>query len=429
VRGASPNSLIHRATAERPRPSSASKPKLLASKTTSTPLPDTDRDAAPAKRVNVLRRFPLVIVIVIAIGGAVYAGYRSWQSTRPYEWSGTVEARTIAIGSRAGGRVKSVLVREGEKVAAGQPLVVLEPGDLEAQRLMAEGAFDQAKATLDKLVKGARPEELDQARARAQTASAALEETRAGARSEQIAGADARLAGAQVSVDKAQLDADRVRNLFAAGAISQAEVDNAESALRGALAQRNAASQALEELKNGSRREAIQQATARALEAQASARLVQAGSRVEDIKAADGQVKAAQGKLDSIQILIGELTIVAPRAARVESLDLRPGDILAPNATASTLLEDDQLYVRIYVPETVIGKIRVGEEVPVSVDSFPSRSFKGVVEHINGVGEYSPRNLQTADERADQVFATRIGLREGRDELRAGMAAFIRVPK
>ena len=400
----------------------------MTSKTTSLPKTADDADAAPrtAQKVNVKRFIPL-IVLALAVTG--YLGYRAWLGTRPYEWSGTVEARTISIGSRAGGRVKEVLVHEGDRVTAGQPIVILEPGDLDAQKLMAQGALDQAKATLEKLVKGARPEELDQARARAQTASAALEETKVGARSEQIAGANARLVAAQVSLDKAQLDANRVHKLFDAQAVSQAEVDNADSALNGAVAQRDAARQVLDELKNGSRREEIQQAVARAQEAQASAKLVQAGSRVEDIKAADGQVKAAQGKLDSIQILLDELTVRAPRPSRIESLDLRPGDILAPNATAATLLEDDQLYVRIYVPETVIGKIRVGEEVPIVVDSFPSRSFKGVVEHINGVGEYSPRNLQTADERADQVFATRVGVREGRDDLRAGMAAFIRVPK
>src|SRR5262249_56987057 len=103
------------------------------------------------------------------------------------------------------------------------------------------------------------------------------------------------------------------------------------------------------------------------------------------------------GKLDKSNVLIDELTIRAPRAARVEALDLRPGDIVAPNATAATLLEEDQLYVRIYVPETQLGKIRVGQQVPVTVDSFPGKQFAGVVEHINSVGEYSPRNLQTAD--------------------------------
>jgi HlyD family secretion protein len=102
---------------------------------------------------------------------------------------------------------------------------------------------------------------------------------------------------------------------------------------------------------------------------------------------------------------------------------------VAPNATAATLLEPDQLYVRIYVPETRIGLIRVGQEVPITVDSFPKRTFRGVIEHINNVGEYSPRNLQTADERADQVFGTRIAIKDGLTELRAGMAAFITVPK
>jgi len=102
--------------------------------------------------------------------------------------------------------------------------------------------------------------------------------------------------------------------------------------------------------------------------------------------------------------------------------------LLLPYKNAK-LIEDDQLYVRIYVPETQVGHLSVGQEVPITVDSFPGKSFKGVVEHINNVGEYTPRNLQTSDERADQVFAARIGVRSGLEYLRAGMAAFIRVPK
>jgi HlyD family secretion protein len=369
---------------------------------------------------------PLAVLAAIALG---YGGYRLWDRTRPYEWSGTVEARTISVGSRVGGRVKEVLAREGDRVVPGAVLVTLEPGDLEAQRLITQGELEVAQANLEKLEKGARPEELDEARARTQTAMAALEETKTGARVEEIAGANARLVAAQVAVDKAKLDADRAHKLFDTQSIAQAQVDDADTSLHGAVAQRDAASQALDQLKNGSRREDIAQAQARAAEARASAKLVFAGSRVEDIKAAQGQVAASQGRLDQVKTLIDELTIRAPRGSRVESLDLRPGDILAPNGTAASLIEDDQLYVRIYVPETQLGHLHPDQEVPVSVDSFPDRTFKGVVEHINQVGEYSPRNLQTADERANQVFATRIGLREGRDDLRAGMAAFIHVPK
>jgi multidrug resistance efflux pump len=199
--------------------------------------------------------------------------------------------------------------------------------------------------------------------------------------------------------------------------------------LKGALALRDALKHQLEELKNGSRRTEVAQAAAKEMEQTASAKLVAAGTRDEDLKAARAEVEGAQGRVDQIQSMIDELTIRAPLPARVEALDLRPGDILAANAPAAILLEEKQLFVRIYVPETLLGKIKIGQSVPISVDSFPDQTFQGVVEHINDVGEYSPRNLQTADERADQVFATRVGLRSGFDQLRAGMAAFIQVPK
>jgi len=392
--------------------------------TDASTLPRPETAGRPRPKLG---RFAPLIVIVLGL--VAYAGYTLRESRRPYEWSGTVEARTIDVGSRAGGRVKEVLVHEGDHVEPGQPLVVLEPGDLAAQKLMAEGQLAQAEANLEKLQNGARPEEIAQAKARASTASAALEEARHGARREEIASAEARLASAQAALDKAQLDADRANKLLVSGAISKSEADAADAARKSAIGQRDAQKHALDELVNGVRREQVHQAEARVQEAQASAKLVAAGSRVEDIRAAQGVVDAAKGKLESIQVLLDELTIKSPGPARVEALDLRPGDIVPPNATAASLLEDDQLYVRIYVPETRIGLLHVGDVVPITVDSFPKREFKGQVEHINSVGEYSPRNLQTADQRADQVFAARIGIREGREDLRAGMAALIKVPK
>ncbi len=307
--------------------------------------------------------------------------------------------------------------------------MIFELGDLEAQRLAADGALTQAQANLEKLEKGARPEEIEQARARALTANAQLSESKSGARREQIDAAASRLAAQESALEKARLDDERMGKLFASGAASTAERDNAAIALRSARAQRDAMRDQFDELKNGVRSEQVQQAQGRAMEADANARMVRAGYRVEDIKAARGMVDAAQGRLDQIKIMIAEATVRAPRASRVESLDLRPGDLVAPNATVATLLEEDQLYLRIYVPETQLGHVKVGAEVPVSVDSFPKQTFKGVIEHLSSVGEYSPRNLQTADERADQVFSARVGLRDGKGSLRAGMAAFVQVPK
>ena len=370
----------------------------------------------------------LVPVILLALIGGAYYAYKHYLSRRPFEWAGTVEARTVTVGSRTGGRVKQVLVKEGEQVQPGETLIVLEPGDLEAQHAMALAQLEQAQASLDKLEKGARPEEIAQANARAAQARAAQAETQHGSRREEIAAAEARLAQTQAGVDKAQLDADRAHRLLATEAIAKAEADAADTALRTAKAQRDAQQKVLEQVRAGARVEEKAQASARAAEAEAAAKLVSAGARVEDLRAAGAQVAAAKARVEQLDVMLGELVIKSPAAAHVESLDLRPGDILAPNAPAGTLLEADQLYVRIYVPETQIGRIKVGQVVPISVDSF-DRTFKGKVEQINQRGEYSPRNLQTADERADQVFAVRVGLIEGKDELRAGMAATMRVEK
>jgi HlyD family secretion protein len=371
------------------------------------------------------RAVPVLLLLVIA---GAYVGYRVYLSRRPYEWSGTVEVRAVTVGSRTGGRVKQVLAREGDRVAAGQVIVVLETGDLEAQRLMAEAGLAQAEAALEKLRAGARPEEIAQARARASAASAVLEQTRTGPRREEIAAAEERLVAAQGVLDKAELDASRAQRLVQANAIPQAEADATASALKSARAQRNAQAKLVEELRAGARAEEIRQAAAHQREAQAGAALVAAGARVEDLKAGEAAVLAARARLDQVAVLLGELTIEAPAAALVETLELRPGDLLAPNAPAARLVEDDALYVRIYVPETQLGLIAVGAKVPVKVDTWPDRRFEGVVEWLAAVGEYSPRNLQTADERADQVFAARVGIREGRGELRAGMAAIVEVP-
>jgi multidrug resistance efflux pump len=385
----------------------------------------SDEKSKPRPRSNSRRR----LLIVAAAVGLAYGGYRIYLERKPYEWSGTVEARTISVGSRAGGRVKEVLVREGDPVHAKQALITLEPGDFPAQLAQAQAQLSERQANLEKLQKGARPEEIAEARARALTAKAALDQAVAGSRPEEVAAAEARLAVQEVAVEKAQMDAQRMHALDRSGATARIDVDNVDMEVKGAIALRDALKHQLDQLKNGSRRTEVVQAQAREMEQSASERLVAAGTRVEDLKVASAEVDGAQGRVDQIQSLIDELTVTAPLPSRVEALDLRPGDIIAANATAAVLLEEKQLYVRIYVPETQLGRLKLGQAVPVSVDSFPNQTFQGVVEHINEVGEYSPRNLQTADERADQVFATRVGLRSGFDQLRAGMAAFIQVPK
>ena len=104
------------------------------------------------------KKRPPIALVVLGLGLLIYGGYRVYLSQKPYEWSGTVEARTISVGSRAGGRIARVLVKEGDTVVKGQALLELEPGDWSAQLLQAKAQQMSAEAMLDKLKKGARPE-------------------------------------------------------------------------------------------------------------------------------------------------------------------------------------------------------------------------------------------------------------------------------
>jgi multidrug resistance efflux pump len=324
------------------------------------------------------RRIPLLVVVALAL--VAYGVYRVRQAGKPFEWSGTVEARTIEVGSRVGGRVEQVHVREGDSLKAGQTLITLEKGDLPAQRLIAQGQLTQAEGALEKVASRTLPT----------------------ARRAEIAEAQARVQAQAATAEKAKMDQARFRKLFEGGAGTRADADNATLAARNADAQSSALRAQLDVLLHGT---------------------------PQDVKSAEGLVEAARGRLQQIDVALDELAIRAPRAVRVEALDLRPGDILAPNAPAARLLEPAELYVRIYVPETQIGHVHPGQQVPITVDSFPGRSFAGRVESIASEGEFTPRNLQTADERADQVFATRVRIEDGADVLRAGMAAMVRVPR
>jgi HlyD family secretion protein len=320
----------------------------------------------------------LSIVVVIAL--ALYFAYRIRRGPSELEWSGTVEAHTIEVGSRVGGRVQEVSALEGDVVEPGQTLVTLEKGDLPAQRTIAEGQLEQMRAALEKVASRTLPT----------------------ARRAEIAEAQARLQAEQVLQEKAKDDDTRTRRLFNAGAATRVDADNATLAQRAAIAQVSAVRAQMEMLLHGT---------------------------PDDVRSARGFVEAAEGRLQQIDVMLDELIIRAPRRSRVEALDLRPGDILAPNAPAAKLLEPAELYVRVYVPETEIGRIHPGLELPIFVDSFPGKAFRGHVESVASQGEFTPRNLQTADERADQVFAARVRIEDGAGVLRAGMAAFVRLPR
>jgi HlyD family secretion protein len=148
-----------------------------------------------------------------------------------------------------------------------------------------------------------------------------------------------------------------------------------------------------------------------------------ANAQEKNLEAAKMRIVQARAQLGDIDAQIAEMQVTAPSDSVLEVLSVKVGDVLAANREVATLLLPQHLWVRVYVPEPWVGRIKVGDHVRARVDSFPNKDFDGVVEQINRQAEFTPRNVQTVEDRIRQVFGVKIRLPNNDDRLRAGMSA------
>jgi len=354
----------------------------------------------------------LVAVVAIAVtAGILYGGW--FHRDNALQGSGTVEARNIRVGSKIGGRIDKLLVREGDTVEAGQVLMTFDDKELLA-------SLAQSRASAEKAKRGYRPEEIAEARAAAQQAKADSDMRKNGYRKEDIAAAQADVDRAAADEMRTRLDFQRYEALAQKDLVSKQQRDTGEANWKVAVAQKENAQHKLDQLNRGYRPEEIASAEARYAQAQATLEKLQRGNRREDID-------SAQAALAYDEARFRERQVVAPTAATVEVLDVRPGDLISPNTPVATLLERDQIYVRIYIPETEISGVRIGQKAQVSVDSVGRQVFDGVVEQINQQAEFLPRNVQTREERVHQVFGVKIRIDDTSHRVLAGMAADVKL--
>ena len=354
---------------------------------------------------------PLLGLVGLAALGVHSMGWLHHDTS--LQGSGTVEARNIRVGSKIGGRIDKVLVREGDTVEAGQLLISFDDKELQA-------SLAQSRANAVKAERGFRPEEIAEARASAAQAKAEYEQRRNGYRQEDIAAAQADLDRATADEVRTRLDFQRYDALAQNDLVSKQQRDTAEANWKMAAAMKQNAQHKLDELKRGYRPEEIASVEARYRQTQATLEKFEHGSRPEDIA-------AARAALAYDEARYRERQVVAPSAATVEVLDVRPGDLIAPNTPVATLLERDQIYVRIYIPETEIGRVHLGQKAEIHVDSFPNQAFSGSVEQINQQAEFLPRNVQTREERVHEVFGVKVRIDDSSRRVRAGMAADVKL--
>ncbi len=306
------------------------------------------------------RRTILLVLLVLAAAGALgwWLGVR--KKEKPLLLSGAIEARDVEVGSLLGGRVAKILVEEGSRVSAGQPIVQFETDLVDLQIQQQKAKVEQARANLVKALRGPRVEEIASARAQAQNA------------------------------EKERL---RQKVLLEKGVTPQQNYDAAATQAKTSL-------EALKELERG--------------------------NRPEDIAAARATLEAEERQLGYLERQRAESVVTAPAAGVIESMDLRPGDLVPPNQPVAKMLEPSQLWVRVYVPEPQLGRVRVGQRAALTVDTFPKKEFPGKVVEIRTQSEYTPRNVQTLDQRMDQVFGVKVAI-DPSPELKPGMAATVRL--
>jgi membrane fusion protein YbhG len=361
-----------------------------------------------------MNRKRILIVLAAAAALAATGLYAGWfHRDTALQGSGTVEARNIRVGSKIGGRIDKVLVREGDSVQPGQVLITFDDQELKA-------SLEQSRAIAEKSQRGYRPEEIAEARASAAQAKAEYELKKNGYRQEDIAAAQADLDRAKADEIRTHLDFDRYDALAKKDLVSKQQLDTAEANWKVAVAQQQSAMHKLDELQRGYRPEEIASAEAHYHQTQATLEKFERGNRRED-------VALAKAAYDYDDARFRERQVIAPSAAIVEVLDVRPGDLIAPNTPVATLLEKDQIYVRIYIPETEFGRLKLGQKAEVRVDSFPKTVFEGVLEQINQQAEFLPRNVQTREERVHQVFGVKIRINDPAGHVLAGMAADVKL--
>jgi len=373
----------------------------------------------------------LVPVLVAALSLA-WLGWRKSQ-TPPYRVSGFVEAHQVRVGSRVGGRVAEVVTAEGLRVSTGDLLLRMDPFDLKEKLAHARSVAQAHRAEQERLQAGFRPEEIEQARARRDQAAATLEKLIAGPRPREIEIARQHLEMARAGLELAMSEHERLSLLRTDDQAAKLELDRAIRALKQSRAEVSSAEQELALLEEGTRKEEIAAARALHAEMRESVRLMESGYRKEDIAQATARVAAAEADVAAIETQIRELSVFSPCDCTVEAVDLRPGDLVAPNAPVISLLDESSLWLRAYVPESRLGSIRLGD--PVDISWSPGRrnqgvAFSGHVAFISREAEFTPRNIQTPEERSKQVFRIKVSL-DARDihGIRPGMIVDVLLPE
>jgi HlyD family secretion protein len=376
-----------------------------------------------------MKKVLLGILLLGLVGGFIY--YRSdlWQGTVSGEIvvSGNIEVTDAQLGFKIPGRLLERIIDEGDAVAADQVLARLDPADQALQVAQAEANERFAQAALAELEAGTRVQDIRTAEAAMEQAKSRLAELEAGSRTQEVAAAEAEVALLRAESERAATDAGRFTRLREQGAVTQQQCDNATTVARMAAERLAGAEERLKLVQEGPRTEQIEQARAALQQVEERYALAKEGPRAEQIDQARAKLASASAAVSQAKQQLTYTELRAPFAGTVLSKAAEPGEYLMPGGPVVTVGDLDKPWLRAYVSETDLGKVHLGQSADVSCDAYPARVFKGTVTYIGSEAEFTPKSVQTFDERVKLVYRIKITLDNQDHALKPGMPADARI--
>ena len=377
------------------------------------------------------RLLPIVIVVVAA------GGYFAWSRLNVVDentlhLSGNIEFRKIDIAFKTAGKLLELTVEEGANVKQGQLLASLDREQMTRMRLRDSSSIDVAQSNLLQLrtaiqyQKATLEAETNLRQAELRQARAKLQELLDGARPQEIEQSRAQLGDLKVARDQARREYDRAQKLISQEDISQSQFDQFKARFDSTSAQVQNAEQRLALILEGPRKTDIEAARAAVARAEAALKITQAQSldiqrKEEDLSARRADVERSKASVSVIDSQLDDTILMSPVDGVVLVKSADPGEVLAAGTPLLTLGEIDKPWLRGYVPQSKLGRIQLGMPVTIRSDSYPNKTYTGKISFIASEAEFTPKQIQTNEERVKLVYRIKVDIENSHRELKLNM--------
>ncbi len=370
------------------------------------------------------------IIIIVGLITAYFLYEKAKTTPNPYKiiTSGYIEGHEVRLASLNGGRLLRLDVQEGDHAEAGQLLAEFETEQLEYKYAEMQASYDAAKSQYQKLVNGPRQDELDAAYQAYLAADSQYKRLLDGYRDEDIAPLRAELTGAESSLSKARSDFERMSFLYEQEVISKSQYESSQMAVDVAQSKYNALSDQIKQMEAGFPDEEIQGAKHQADSMLEKYQTLKQGAREEDIQSAEADLERIEAGIAQVNKQLSEAEVKSVTSGYIRDLPYRPGDVVPPGAPVATLVEAEELWVIIYAPAYRLASISLGQTGYLQPDALPGEQFEAKITYISPEGEFTPRNIQTREDRIEQVFKIKLTLTKNDPRLKPGMGCEVVIP-